>query len=87
MLSRSTVALQQGALLMGMQVGFLDSSLRAARFVFSRGEDSKPVFTIHADGQLEAGEGLSPDEATQALFAAMLRQWPDFLKAIAKTAP
>ncbi|MCF0086677.1 MULTISPECIES: hypothetical protein [unclassified Streptomyces] len=42
-----------------------------------RGEGGEPLVDIHPDGRIEYGSGYQPDEAAQALWAAVQRWAPD----------
>lgn len=48
--------------------------------------NNKVVFSITGDGRLEAGEGLSNDEATRALFDVIAKNVPCFISALRERA-
>jgi hypothetical protein len=54
----------------------------AMTLAFSPGD--KVVIQITPDGQLIAGEGLSGDEATRAMFDVMAKIWPHLIAEWAK---
>jgi hypothetical protein len=61
------------------QFTLADASSMPTSISFTDQASGKLVFTIKPGGVLEAGPGLSPDEATRELFACMVKVFPDLM--------
>ena len=61
----------------------ISAKSHATAITFTDQDTQQVVFTIKPGGVLEAGPGLSDDEATRSLFASMVRIFPDLMRYLA----